>query len=408
MINKDFFLALQDLEKEKGIPQEVFLEALENALVSACKKQFTGTAGTVEIKINPDKGSIEFFTVKNVVEEVVDPENEISVEEAHEIKKNLKAGDKIREKIVPKDFSRIAAQTAKQVILQKIHETERDAAMTEFSDKEGELLVGVIRKIDAKNVYIELGKGQVEGLMMPSDQVPGEKYNVNDKIKVFVKRIKSGFHGAQVLVSRSSPGLVRKLFEDEVPEIKQGTVVIKAISREAGERTKIAICSEDERVDAIGACVGNKGARVNAVVEELNGEKIDIIPWSDNPLEFIAKALSPAKVISVTQLDGDKTAMAVVPDDKLSLAIGKNGQNARLAVRLTGWKIDVKSVSAAEKLGIGTGLEEEDTPVDEEIEEIETFETAEPVTDGEVLDLEAETEENVEEAVEEISGEKAD
>jgi len=360
MINKDFFLALEDLEKEKGIPQEVFLTALENALVSACKKQYAGGAGSVEIKLNPEKGSLDFFTVKTVVEEVTDPENEISLEDAQKVKKSSKAGDKFTEKFVPKDFSRIAAQTAKQVILQKIHETERDAALNEFSDKEGELIVGVIRKIDAKNVYVELGKGQVEGLMLPSDQVPGEKYNVNDKIKVFVKRVKNGFRGAQVFVSRSSSGLVRKLFEEEVPEIKQGTVSIKAISREAGARTKIAIFSEDERVDAIGACVGNKGARVNAIVAELNGEKIDIIPWSENPLEFIAKALSPAKVISVTQLDGEKTALAVVQDDKLSLAIGKDGQNARLAVRLTGWKIDVKSQSAAEKLGIFSGEEQQD------------------------------------------------
>lgn len=353
-MNKEFFAALEDLEKEKGIPREVFMEALENALVSACKKQYSGAAGKVEINMNPEKGTIEFFTVRNVVEEVVDRESEISLEEAQEIKKSYKVGDQVIEKFIPKDFSRIAAQTAKQVILQKIHETERDAAMNEFSNKEGELMVGVIRKIDAKNVYVELGKGQIEGLMLPSDQVPGEKYNLNDKIKVFVKRVKSGYRGAQVLVSRSAPGLVRKLFEEEVPEIKQGTVVIKEISREAGARTKMAIYSEDERVDAIGACVGNKGARVNAVVEELRGEKIDIIPWSENPLEFIAKALSPAKVISVTQLEGDRTAMAVVPDDKLSLAIGKDGQNARLAVRLTGWKIDVKSQSAAAKLGFDT------------------------------------------------------
>jgi N utilization substance protein A len=236
--------------------------------------------------------------------------------------------------------------------LQKIHEVERDAAVSEFSNKEGELMVGTVRKVDMKNVYIELGKGQVEGVMRPGDQVAGETYNVNDKIKVFVKKVDNGYRGAQILVSRSSAGLVRKLFEEEVPEIKQGTVVIKEISREAGARTKMAIYSEDPRVDAIGACVGNKGARVNAVVAELHGEKIDIIPWSENPLEFIAKALSPAKVISVTQLEGEKTAMAVVPDDKLSLAIGKDGQNARLAVRLTGWKIDVKSESAAAKLGL--------------------------------------------------------
>ncbi len=354
MTNKDFFAALADLEKEKGIPQQVFLDALENALVSACKKQYTGGTGTVEIRTNPERGTIDFFTVKIAVNEIIDPENEILLEDAQKIKKSYKLGDKVLEKFVPKDFSRIAAQTAKQVILQKLNETERDAAVNEFSDKEGELLVGIIRKIDVKNVYIELGKGQVEGLMLPADQVAGEKYNVNDKIKVFVKRVKNGFRGAQVLVSRSSPGLVRKLFEEEVPEIKQGTVIIKEISREAGARTKIAIYSEDPRVDAIGACVGNKGARVNAIVEELKGEKIDIIPWSDNPLEFIAKSLSPAKVISVTQLSDEKTALAVVPDDKLSLAIGKDGQNARLAVRLTGWKIDVKSESVAAKLGLTT------------------------------------------------------
>lgn len=360
MTNKDFFAALEDLEREKGIPKEVFLEALENALVSACKKQYAGGAGAVELRISPEKGTIDFYTVKTVVEEVVDREIEISVEEAQEIKKSYKAGDKIYEKFVPKDFSRIAAQTAKQVIMQKLHETERDATMSEFSNKEGELMVGTVRKIDQKNVYVELGKGQIEGVMLPSDQVQGEKYKINDSIKVFVKRVKNGYKGAQVLVSRTSPGLVRKLFEEEVPEIKQGTVQIKEISREAGARTKMAIYSEDPRIDAIGACVGNKGARVNAVVEELHGEKIDIIPWSENPLEFIAKALSPAKVLMVTQLEGEKTAMAVVPDDKLSLAIGKDGQNARLAVKLTGWKIDVKSKSAAEKLGYGTETEDMD------------------------------------------------
>ncbi len=357
MTNKDFFAALEDLEKEKGIPQQVFLDALVNALVSACKKQYAGSVGTVELRMNPEKGTIDFYNVKNVVAEVVDRETEISLADAQLIKKSYKVGDKVSEKFVPKDFSRIAAQTAKQVILQKLHETERDATMNEFSSKEGELMVGSIRKIDQKNVYVELGKGQIEGLMMPSDQVQGETYNVNDTIKVFVKRVKNGYKGAQILVSRTAPGLVRKLFEEEVPEIKQGTVQIKELSREAGARTKMAIYSDDPRIDAIGACVGNKGARVNAVVEELHGEKIDIIPWSENPLEFIAKALSPAKVLMVTQIEGEKTAMAVVPDDKLSLAIGKDGQNARLAVKLTGWKIDVKSKSAAEKLGFNTDIE---------------------------------------------------
>ncbi len=369
MTNKDFFLALNDLEREKGISRDVFLDALENALISAYKKQYAGAAGAIEIKLNPDRGTIDFFTVKNIVEEVADREKEISLDDARNIKKTAKIGDKISEKFVPKDFSRIAAQTAKQVILQKLHETERDAAMNEFADKEGELLVGIVRKKDVRNVYLDLGKGQIEGVLLHSDQIPGETYSVNDRLKVFVKKVKTGYNGAQVMVSRSSPGLVRKLFEEEVPEIKQGVVVIKGVSREAGARTKIAIYSEDPRVDAIGACVGNKGVRVNVVVEELGGEKIDIIPWSEDPLEFIAKALSPAKVISVTQLDGEKTAMAVVPDDKLSLAIGKDGQNARLAVRLTGWKIDVKSRSAAEKLGIAPQDENDAENVGEAVEE---------------------------------------
>lgn len=223
----------------------------------------------------------------------------------------------------------------------------------------------VVRKVDAKNVYVELGKGQIEGIMLPQDQVPGEKYEVNDRLKVYVKNIKSSGRGAQVLVSRASAGLVKRLFENEVPEIKAGTVVVKAISREAGQRTKMAIYSEDAQVDAVGACVGNKGSRVNAVVAELGGEKVDIILWSENPLEFIAKALSPAKVISVTQV-GEKSAIAVVPDDKLSLAIGRDGQNARLAARLTGWKIDVKSESVAAKMEELQASAEEEPEAEEE------------------------------------------
>ena len=360
MINKDFFAALADLEREKGISEETFLEALETALVSAYKKQYVGEAGKVEVKLDPEKGTIRCFLTRTVSDAEELGEGEISLEEAQEIKKNAKVGDVFRDEFAPKDFSRIAAQTAKQVILQKIHETERDHTLSEFSDKEGELMSGLIRKVDARNVYIELGKGQIEGLMLPQDQVPGERYNVGDKIKVYVKRIKSGGRNAQVLVTRAAPGLVKRLFEEEVPEIKAGTVVVKGISREPGHRTKMAIASEDPRIDAVGACVGNKGARVNAVVAELGGEKIDIILWSENPLEFIAKALSPATVVSVTQM-GEKSAVAVVPDDKLSLAIGRDGQNARLAARLTGWKIDVKSESAAAKLN----LESAEAPTEE-------------------------------------------
>lgn len=351
MINHEFFSALADLEREKGISEELFIETLQNALASAYKKQFVGGNGEVEVKLDPATGSIRCFNIRKVVAEVVDKGSEISEEDAQLIKEGSKAGDVIVEEFTPKDFGRIAAQTAKQVILQKLHETERDNTLNEFSDKEGELMEGVVRKIDAKRcVCVEIGKEQIEGLMLPIDQVPGEKYAVGDSIKVYVKKVKNGGKNAQILVSRTAPGLVKRLFEEQVPEIKSGSVIVKEISREAGSRTKMAIYSEDPRIDAVGACVGAKGARVNAVVKELGGEKVDIILWSENALEFISKALSPATVVSVTQLSGEKTAMAVVPDDKLSLAIGRDGQNARLAARLTGWKIDVKSQTAAAKL----------------------------------------------------------
>ena len=344
MINKDFFLALEDLENEKGISQEVFIEALKNALVIAYKRN-SGIAGDIEVKLDPEKTRIQIFSLRNVVEEVTDKDREISVEEAREIKKSCKAGDVLREEISPKDFGRIAAQTAKQVIMQKLRETERDNTITQFSDKENEIMNCIVRRIEDKTVFMEIGKGDIEGVLLPSDQTPGEKYEINQKLKVFVKRVRNNGRNAQIMVSRTAAGLVQRLFENEVPEIRQGVVEIKAISREAGQRTKIAICTKDANVDPVGACVGNKGARVNAIVQELNGEKIDIIVWSEDPLEFIANALSPAKVIRVSAVEGEKVATVVVPDDKLSLAIGRDGQNARLAARLTGWKIDVKSES---------------------------------------------------------------
>ena len=369
MVNKDFFAALADLEREKGIGQEVFIEALSNALASAYKKQFFGDAGNVEVRLNPEKNTIRFFLIQTVVDGDELNDGEIYLEDAQMKKKNAKVGDVLTEEFVPKDFSRIAAQTAKQVILQKLHETERDNTLSEFSDKEGEILSGLVRKVDMKNVYIELGKGQIEGLLLPQDQVPGERYDAGDKIKVYVKRVRSGGRNAQVMVSRAAPGFVKRLFEEEVPEIKSGTVIVKSIAREPGHRTKMAISTDDARIDPVGACVGNKGARVNAVVAELGGEKIDIILWSENPLEFIAKALSPATVVSVTQI-GEKSAVAVVPDEKLSLAIGRDGQNARLAARLTGWKIDVKSESAAEKMNL-EGYQDESADVEPSLAEAE-------------------------------------
>ncbi len=364
MVNKEFFEALTDLVREKGISQEAFIETLGNALASAYKKQFDGGAEIV-VTLDAEVGTIEFRALRYVVEEVTDKDKEISLEDAQELDPKHQVGDVIEKVFIPKDFGRIAAQTAKQVILQKLNEAERNNTFSEFSDKEGELMEGVIRKIDERNVYVELGDKKIEGVMPPQDRVPTERYAVGDKLKVFVKRVKNNGKNSQIVVSRSAQGLVKKLFEEQVPEIAQGIVEIKEIAREPGHRTKMAILSSDSRVDAVGACVGNRGARVNAVVEELGGEKIDIILWNEDPLAFIYKALSPATVLSVTAKD-ERSAMAIVPDDKLSLAIGRDGQNARLAARLTGWKIDVKSASSPEAAEILARIESEEA---EELEE---------------------------------------
>ncbi len=345
MINKDFFAALNELCLSKGIERQSFLDTLQNALTSAYKK-YAGDASDVVIKYNEEKCAIKFYACKTIVEEVLDPSKEITLEEAKTYKKSYKLGDTFEKEFVPKEFGRIAAQTAKQVVMQKIREAERANTILEFEDKENEIHQAIVRKVENGNVYVELSGGGLEGVMLPQDQVPTEKYEINDKITVYVKRIRNMGRTTQVLVSRTAPGLVTRFFENEVPEIRQGIVVIKSVSREAGQRSKIAIFSEDPQVDAVGACVGNKGMRVNAVIEQLGGEKIDIIPWSENPLEFIAKALAPAKVLRVMAID-EKSARVIVPDDKLSLAIGKDGQNARLAAKLTGWKIDVKSESKA-------------------------------------------------------------
>ncbi len=345
-MNKEFFQALEDLVNEKGLDYDMLISTLENALSLAYKRQFN-VQGNVKIKMNPEKYTVKFCMIKNIVENVEDPENEITLEEARTYKKSYKLGETFEQEFVPKAFGRIAAQTAKQVVLQKLREAERDNTIAEFEDKENEIQNCVIRRIENKTVYVEIGGGQIEGVLLPADQVPGETYELNQTLKVYVKRVRNDGRNAQILVSRTSVGLVKKLFENEVPEIKQGLVEIKSIAREPGQRTKIAIYSNDKNLDAVGACVGQKGCRVNAIVNELNGEKIDIILWSESPLEFIAKALSPAKVIMVTAVEGEKVARVIVPDDKLSLAIGKDGQNARLAARLTGWKIDVKSETKA-------------------------------------------------------------
>ncbi len=346
MTNKDFFLALDELEKQKGIKKDFFIQTLESALVAAYKKNF-GEAKSVEVKLNPEKNTIKVYAYKTVVEVVENKDNEISLEDAKEIKKSYKIGDQVKEEITPKDFGRIAAGTAKQVVTQKLREAERSAAFAELEEKVDTLTTGYIRRNEADTYFIELMGTNIEGVLMPSDQIAGEKYNINDRIKVYIKKLRETARGVQAIVSRSNPGFVRKLFENEVPEISTGHVEIKNIVREAGYRTKMAIYSADPQIDPLGACVGNKGTRVNSVVSELGGEKVDIIIWSDDPFEYIARALSPATVLSVEIDEVNKTSKVIVPDDKLSLAIGKNGQNVRLAARLTGWKIDVKSESKA-------------------------------------------------------------
>lgn len=363
-MEKDFFLAIEDLEREKGISSEVLISALETALLSAYKKHTGDSAENIHIKLNPEKGVAKFYATKRIVDEVVDPDKEISLAAAKLHKKSYKLGDTFETEFVPKKFGRIAAQTAKQVITQKFREFERDHTIAEYEDKEEEIQNCIIRRIDAGNVYVEIGGGQIEGVMLPQDQIPGESYAVNDKITVYVKKVRTNGKNAQVMVSRTAPGLVRRLFENEVPEIKQGFIQIKSVAREAGQRTKIAIYSEDKNIDAVGACVGMRGARVNAIVQALGGEKIDIILWSEDPLEYISKALSPATVLKVTAIEGEKVARVIVPDDKLSLAIGRDGQNARLAARLTGWKIDVKSLTKATEEGLASV--NEDVEPDEE------------------------------------------
>ncbi len=346
MINKDFFAALDALESEKGISKEYFLDALQTALATAYKRNFNEVR-PVEVVLDEGKYSIDMYAYRTVVSEVANPDSEIALQDARLIKKTCKLGEKLKQKIAPKEFGRIAASTAKQVITQKLREKEKDSAYGEFSSKVDTLMTGVITRIDAGNVYIEFPGTNTEGVMAGFDQIATEKYNIGDRIKVYVRKLRETASGVQAICSRSNAGFVKKLFELEVPEIQDGVVEIVNIVREVGYRTKIAINSKDPNVDALGACVGAKGVRVNSIVFQLGGEKIDIIVYSDDPFEYIARSLSPATVISVEIDEITKSARVIVPDDKLSLAIGKGGQNVRLAARLVNWKIDVKTETKA-------------------------------------------------------------
>ena len=368
---KEFIGAMEELEKERGISKAYLLESLEAALVTAYKKNFE-QVDNVKVNIDEKTGEIRIFSFRTVVEEYPDPLLEISLEDARKIDKNFNVGDVVNIDIRPKDFGRIAAQTAKQVVVQKIREAERDIVFTEYNDKKGEIVTGLIQKVDDKLVVLDLGK--LEGVMLKKEQIETEEYKVNDKIRGYVLSVEKGAKGVpQVLVSRSHPDFVRKLFEFEIPEIYEGLIEIKSVSRDAGSRSKVAVYSKDQNIDPVGSCVGQKGVRIQNIINELKGEKIDVIEWSEDPAVFIAAALLPAQVLAVDVKEEEKFAQVIVPDDQLSLAIGKSGQNARLAARLTNWKIDIKSESQFREM-LMAQAEAGDA---EEVKEVETEETVE-------------------------------
>ena len=378
---QDFMDALDELEKDRGINKEIIIYTIEQALLTAYKKNF-GSAQNVRVEVDREDGEVRVFSQRRVVDEsdLYDTFLEIELADARKIDPSYELGDIIENEVTPKDFGRIAAQTAKQVVVQRIREAEREIVYNEFIEKETEIVTGEIARATSKTVYVNVGK--IEASMPESEQIPGEEYKAGQKIKVYILEVKKTNKGPQIVVSRSHPGLVKRLFEKQVEEIYQGIVQIKSVSREAGSRTKIAVQSIDERIDPIGACVGTKGSRVRAVVDELGGEKIDIINYSDDPAEFISAALSPSKVVRVDVNEEEKTALVVVPDYQLSLAIGKSGQNARLAAKLTNWKIDIKSESQIKE---EMELKAEEAIEDDFVEEIEATPEVEDI-DLEVSD----------------------
>ena len=385
--NNELLEALNILEREKNISKETLLEAIENSLVTACKNHF-GTSENVKVTMDPQTCEYHVFQEKTVVEQVEDPVEQISLVNAKMVDSKYEIGDIVNVEIQSKEFGRIATQNAKNVILQKIREEERKVLYNQYYSMEKDVVTGVVQRYIGRNVSVNLGK--VDAILTENEQVRGEVFQPTERIKVYILEVKDTSKGPKILVSRTHPELVKRLFEAEVTEVKDGTVEIKSIAREAGSRTKIAVWSNDPNVDPVGACVGMNGARVNAIVEELRGEKIDIINWSDNPALLIENALSPAKVISVLADPDAKTAKVIVPDYQLSLAIGKEGQNARLAARLTGFKIDIKSESQASELGDYELYEEAYEEYPEDKNYAESADEYESEAEGEVFDSEEE------------------
>jgi len=377
-LNRELIEALEQIAKEKGITTDILIETIEAALITAYKKNF-GSAQNVRVEIDTESGIVRVLSRREVVEEVDNDFFEITLGEAKEIDPSFEIGDFVENEVTPRNFGRIAAQTAKQVVVQRIREAERSVIFDEFVNRETEIITGSVQRMSKGTVYINLGRA--EAILLPSEQIPKEEFTQAGRVKSYIVEVKKTSKGPQILVSRTHPGLVRRLFELEVPEIHDGVVEIRGISREAGSRTKIAVHSVNENVDPVGACVGQRGARVQTIVDELRGEKIDIVKWSEDPKEFISNALSPSKVEKVIEKPDEQSALVVVPDYQLSLAIGKEGQNARLAAKLTGWKIDIKSVSQynesldengeaviEESVVEGVETDVEVSPVDEEAE----------------------------------------
>lgn len=401
-MNKDFMLALDELCKDKNVEKDVILDALEKALVKSYQKNYDNQEN-VDVVIDHETGEIGVFALKDVVEQVEDPINQISLKDAKDVDSSLAVGDTARIKLVPKNFGRVAAQTARNIVIQKIRDAQRESLFGDYLDRENELITGSIQRVDKYNVYVNLDK--IEGIVPLKEQVPTESYVPNERMKFLIKEVRNSGKDPQIVLSRSSENLVTRLFELEVPEITDGVIEIYSIAREAGSRTKMAVFSNDDTIDAVGACIGYKGARVNSIVDSLQGEKIDIINYSKDIEAFISNALSPADIIEVYVNERNKQSLVVVEDDQLSLAIGKEGQNARLAARLTGWKIDIKSKLEFDNLSQEDideilSINEEELPV-EEVSEIEENSVVED-TDEDKDQVSEEISENDEEVSEEV------
>lgn len=373
-MNKELLSAIEYLSKEKGVTADVICDSLEAVLITAYKKEYDGNPNAT-VRLDRLTGDYSIVSPKTVVAEVADEENEISLEDARAIDKGYEEGDEILVDVTPKNFGRIAAQAAKQVMIQRLREAERNIVYDEFYGRTDDIITGIIQRIEQKNVYIDLGKA--EAVLPYSEQIPTEEYTVGQRIKCYVVEVRNSPKGAQIQLSRTHPGLLKRLFELEVPEIYDGVVELHSVAREPGKRSKIAVYSRDPNVDCVGACVGPKGARVQNIVMELQNEKIDIVKWDEDPAVYIANALSPAQVVSVTIDEGAKSSIVVVPDYQLSLAIGKAGQNARLAAKLTNWKIDIKSESQAEDGDVATG----DDDILAEFDAVDNEATSMPVED---------------------------